>query len=125
MKINQFVIAAAAVSLALPAGLMGAKANAAEPAQPAAGFYQERPWDEPPGEFREYQKKGFHDGVEAARKDFDKHHSPDPESHDDFRHPHAPRDMRDDYRDGFRHGYEAAMHHLMGGHDHDHDHDHY
>jgi hypothetical protein len=71
-------------------------------------------WDAPPQEFREIQRQGFHDGVEGARKDFDKHRRPDVNKRDEYRHPHVPRSDREDYRDGFRRGYESAMSHLMG-----------
>jgi hypothetical protein len=107
-------MSALTISLAVPAGLMTTKA-AAQPANPA-GFYQDRPWDQPPDEFRDVQKRGFHDGIEAARKDFDAHRDPNPERHEMFKHPHVDPSMRDDYRDGFRHGYDAATHHMMAEH---------
>jgi len=69
-------------------------------------------WDQPPAEYRDVQRKGFHDGIEAARKDFDHHRRADADDHDDYRHPHVDSAMRDEYRDGFRHGYDIAMHHL-------------
>lgn len=69
-------------------------------------------WDQPPAEFRDVQRQGFHDGIDAARHDFDHHRSPDVDRHDEYRHPHVDRSARDDYRDGFRRGYDAAMHHL-------------
>ena len=72
---------------------------------------QER-WEAPPGELDEVGRHGFHDGVEGARQDFKHHRTPDPANRDEFHHPHVPRDMREDYRDGFRRGYEAAMSHL-------------
>jgi len=73
------------------------------------------PWDAPPQEFRDAQRQGFHDGIEAARKDFDHHRESDVEHHDTYRHPHVDRSMREDYRDGFRRGYDRAMHHLRAG----------
>lgn len=71
-------------------------------------------WDQAPHEFREIQRKGFHDGVDGARKDFDNHRRPDVNNREEYRHPDVPRSEREDYRDGFRRGYEAAMSHLMG-----------
>ena len=69
-------------------------------------------WDAPPKEFREIQRKGFHDGVEAARKDFDNHRRPDVMNRDEYRHPHVAASARKDYRDGFRRGYDAGVAHL-------------
>jgi hypothetical protein len=69
-------------------------------------------WDAPPREFRDIQRQGFHDGIEGARKDFDHHRAPNVEGRDEYRHPHVPPSARQDYREGFRRGYEAAMNHL-------------
>jgi hypothetical protein len=122
MKNKFYAVSALAIGLAASAGLMTTKANAAPLAQPAAGLYQDRPWDEPPGEFREVQKRGFHDGVEAARHDMERHNHKDADDHDAYRHPHVERSLRDDYREGFKRGYEMAKQHMRGEH-HDHDHD--
>jgi len=70
-------------------------------------------WDAPPPEFREIQRKGFHDGIEGARKDFDNHRRPNVNNRDEYRHPHVDPAMREDYREGFRRGYDTAMRHLM------------
>jgi len=72
-------------------------------------------WDQPHGEFREVQRKGFHDGLEGARKDFDNHRRPNVENRDEYRHPDVPRDDRRDYREAFRRGYEAGVSHWMNG----------
>ena len=72
-------------------------------------------WDGPPQEFNDAQRRGFHDGIEGAHKDFDNHRRPDVNNRDEFRHPSVPGPMRRDYRMGFRRGYQVAMHHLMGG----------
>jgi hypothetical protein len=68
----------------------------------------------PPGEFREVQRQGFHDGIEGARKDFDHHRAPDVNNREEYRHPHVDRAVRDDYREGYRRGYDVAMRHMMG-----------
>jgi len=123
MKVKAMAIPALAIALAAPAGWMTTKAYAAPLAQPGAGLFQERGWDEPPEEFREAQKKGFHEGVEAARHDFERHSRKDADDHDSYRHPHVERGLRDDYREGFRRGYSVAMDHMRDEHrDHDHDH---
>ena len=71
-------------------------------------------WDQPPREFREIQRQGYHDGVEGARKDYDHHRMPDVNNREEYRHPNVPKSEREDYREGYRHGYEAAMTHLTG-----------
>lgn len=73
-------------------------------------------WDAPPAEFREAQRQGFHDGIEGARKDFQNHRPPNVENREEYRHPHVSRDLREDYRDGFRAGYDRAMSHLNSLH---------
>ena len=73
-------------------------------------------WDAPPREFREFQQRGYHDGVEGARKDFENRRPPNPNNRDEFRHPDfIPREMRRDYKDGFRKGYYAAIRHMQDG----------
>ena len=124
MKVKAIAIPALTVALAVPVGLMTAKARAAAPPQPAAGFYQERGWDEPPEELREAQKRGFHEGIEAARHDFDRHSRKDADDHEAYKHPPVERELRNDFREGFRRGYSVAMDHLRDEHR-DHDHDHY
>jgi hypothetical protein len=114
-----FSIAALTVSLAAPSGMITAKAHAATPLAP--GFYQDRPWDRPPDEYRDVQRQGFHDGIEAARRDWDLHSHKDADDHDRFRHPPVEREFAHDYRDAFKHGYSEAMRHIKDErHDADH-----
>lgn len=114
MKTKWLSAAAIAAALVLPAG-MAAKAHAA--AAPAApGYYQERPWDQPPDEYRDVQRQGFRDGIEAARRDFDQHTRKDVDDHERYRRPPVQGNMQTDYRDGFRHGYDMAMRHMQGEH---------
>jgi hypothetical protein len=100
-----------------PVGLVSASAYGAPAGAPfAPAFGQDHGgWEEPPGEFREVQRKGFHDGVEGARKDFENHRRPDVDNRDEYKHPDVPRGDRHDYREAFRRGYEAGVSHLMGG----------
>jgi len=72
-------------------------------------------WDVAPQELNQFQRQGFHDGIEGARRDFDNHRAPDVENRDEYRHPHLPPEQREAYRDGFRRGYHRAMEHLTGG----------
>ena len=108
MKLSR--IALASLSLALGASTYLA---AQYPPPPDRGG-----WDAPPQEFRDVQKRGFHDGIEAARKDIGFRRPANAEMHEEFRHPAVDRGLRDDYRDGFRRGYNVAFAHsqeVMGG----------
>jgi hypothetical protein len=88
--------------------------NAYAAAPQDRGYVDQGGWDAPPAEFRAVQRQGFHDGIEGARRDYDHHRRPDVDNRDEYRHPHVDRALRDDYREGYRRGYEVAMHHLMG-----------
>ena len=76
-------------------------------------------WQQPPQEFNDFQRQGFHAGIQAAHNDLDHGMPPDPQRHGDFRHPHLPPGARDDFRRGFQRGYDIAYQH---GSDFDHDH---
>jgi hypothetical protein len=91
------------------------KAYAAPAASPAVSS-QEGRWDEPPSEYRDAQRQGFHDGVEAARHDFETRSHKDADDHDRYRHPQVEREFVDDYRHAFREGYSRAMHHMKEEH---------
>ncbi len=88
-----------------------AQAQYGGPPPPPPGY--QGGWDQPPAEFQEIQRQGFHDGVEGARHDFDNHRPPNVNNRDEFRHPHVPPSARADYRIGFRRGYDVAMNHLL------------
>jgi hypothetical protein len=111
MKLNRF-----AVPVVLTFALGTSGLVMAQPYSPPSGYAQDvRAWDAPPQEFRDIQRQGYHDGIEGARKDFDNHRRPDVNNRDEYRHPHVSASARDDYREGFRRGYQVAMDHLMGG----------
>jgi hypothetical protein len=85
----------------------------------------ERSWDAPESGWNEMERRGFHDGIEGARRDFDNHRRPDVNNRDEYRHPDVPHEARSAYREGFRRGYDRGVSHLMGDRGHDHDRDHY
>jgi hypothetical protein len=74
------------------------------------------PWAQAPAEFKDVQRKGFHAGVQAAIKDYDKHREPDLERHKEYVHPKVDRSFVPDYRDGFKRGYNDALKHLTKTH---------
>ena len=107
MKLTR--IAAPLIALTLLAPATAVFAAPAAPYAPA-GYYGFQPsWDTPPGEYNEYRKQGFRDGIEGARKDAENHRPFTPENRDEFRHPHVPANVYHDYRQAFREGYHRAV----------------
>jgi hypothetical protein len=111
----------------------GVKASAHE-AQPisgvaissSAGQYQDRDrdrWDQAPNDYRDAQQRGYHEGVEAARRDFSERRHADADDHRMYKHPPVEGEARRDFREGFREGYRRAMDHMKreGGERHDRD----
>lgn len=117
MRLKWFAVSTLAVALAVPAFTPARVFAASAQDRDHDRDYDrdQRGWDTPPGEFRDVQRQGFHDGIEGARRDFDHHRRPDVDRRDEYRHPHVDASLRDDYREGYRRGYEEGMRHLMGG----------
>jgi hypothetical protein len=78
-------------------------------------YAQERGWEAPPPELDEVSRRGYHDGVEGAHKDYDNHRRPDVNNRDEYRHPHVPGRDREAYRHGFERGYQSGVDHLYHG----------
>lgn len=96
----------------VPAPLM---AQGPPPPEYRNGFGSQQPWDAPPSEYQEVQRRGFHDGIEGARKDYENHRRPDVNNRDEYRHPNVSHRDRRVYRDAFRQGYRVGVQHLMNG----------
>ena len=73
-----------------------------------------RGWDAPPGELRDFQHRGYLDGLQGAERDYQNHRIWNVNNRDEFRHPAVPGNVRGDYRDGFKRGYYAAVAHYQG-----------
>lgn len=73
------------------------------------------PWEAPPREFREIERRGFHDGIEGARKDFGNHRRPDVHNRDEYRNPPVHGADRRAYRRAFERGYQAGVEHIYNG----------
>lgn len=122
MKLVRLALPALALALAIPVLLIAQ--NGPPPDRPQQGYGQDRPdhdrggWDAPPQEFRDIQRQGFRDGLEAGHRDFESGHPPNVEIRREFRHPPVPPQARDEYREGFRHGYESASRHYREDRDH-------
>ena len=112
MKIVRFATPVLALALI---GTTGAALAQQGYGPPRGGYGQGGPggpgggWDAPPNEFREYSRIGFREGIDGAHKDMENHRRPNVNNRDEFRHPHVPREVRDDYR-----GYDAAWSHGGG-----------
>ncbi len=111
MKPTQFALPL--LSLALCAGAANAQPQGYGPPPPQA-YGQDGGWEAPPAEFRAAMQRGFHDGIEGARRDFQNHRPPNVNNRDEFHNPHVPGPDRHDYRQGFRRGYDVGVRHIYG-----------
>ncbi len=74
-----------------------------------------QPWDYTPPEYNEFQRRGFRDGIEGARRDYGNHRQPNVNNREEYRDPDSiPREMREAYREGFRRGYDVGWDHITG-----------
>jgi hypothetical protein len=115
---NTFRRIATSSTLVLLLGSTAAiSAQYAQPPQgpPPPGYGGQGGWDAPPSELTDVQRRGFHDGLEGARKDYENHRQPNVNNRDEYRHPNVGRDLRHDYRMGFERGYDAGVRHMNGG----------
>jgi hypothetical protein len=79
------------------------------------GRYPGGGWDTPPQEFAGMRQRGFRDGIEGARRDFENHRPPNVNNRDEFRNPSfIPRPDRREYKMGFRRGYDVGVSHMFG-----------
>lgn len=93
-------------------GMGGAKG---QETPPPPGYYNQ-PWTRPPGDYRDdVQRKGFHDGIEGARRDFQNHRPPNVNNRDEYRHPSFSGPARHEYRDAFRRGYDVGVQRIYNG----------
>ena len=104
----------------LALGLLAATGSMAAqygPPPPPPGYAQgPGGWEAPPPEFAAAQQRGYHDGVEGAKKDFENHRPPNVNNRDEYRHPNfIPGPDRRSYRIGFQRGYQVAVQHIYGG----------
>lgn len=109
MKSYRFVTTAFAFALA--AFCPGAQKSSAAAAPDPAAFGQDR-WEMAPRDFNDIQRRGFHDGIEGARRDYGNHRRPDVNNREEYRNNNMAGDIREVYRDAFRRGYEQAASHL-------------
>lgn len=83
---------------------------------PPPGYGPPQSWEAPPSQYQqEIQRRGFHDGIEGARKDYENHRRPDVNNRDEYKHPNVDHRDRRAYREAFRQGYTVGVQHLMNG----------
>lgn len=104
----------AAALLSVPA----AQAQYPQQGPPPPPDYGHEVWANPPAEVQGMEARGFHDGIEGARKDYENHRPPNVENREEFRHPPVDHHDREAYRHGFRRGYDVGVEHLMRGYPH-------
>jgi hypothetical protein len=64
----------------------------------------------PPQALDEFAQRGYNDGFAAAQRDVSDGRPPALERHPRFRNPPVPASAFEDYRHGFRAGYNAFLH---------------
>ena len=119
MKIKWLTPSLLALCVVATGGLR-AKATPAHPLPTAAQYQdQDRDWDRAPDSYQDAQRRGFHEGMEAARRDFADHRHADADDHQVYKHPPVDERDRGAFREGFKEGYRRAMDHMK--HDRDRD----
>jgi hypothetical protein len=63
----------------------------------------------PPPAFSPAAQQGYHDGIDAAQRDIHHGYAPDVNRHPRFRNPPVPPPAVEEYRHGFRAGYEQSF----------------
>jgi hypothetical protein len=107
-------IATALLSMGLMTFTGAAFAQYGQYPPPPPPRYGMRGWDAPPGELRDFERRGYLDGVQGAERDLQTHRIWNVNNRDEYRHPAVPGNVRGDYRDGFKKGYYAAVQHFQG-----------
>lgn len=120
MKIKWIAPSLLALCIA-SAGAIKAHAIAPQPTTSAASLSQDHDqdrWDQPSNDWRDAQRRGFHEGMEAARRDMQEGRHKDADDHEVYKHPPVDGgDARKDFREGFREGYRRAIEHMRNDHD--------
>jgi hypothetical protein len=65
----------------------------------------------PPAAYSEASRQGYNDGVAAAQRDISEAKPPSVDRHPRFRNPPVAPPLIEDYRHGFREGYNQVIRH--------------
>ena len=109
LKFNLVMLASAALFVGMTIGPM-----AVQPANAQISIHFG--WQQPPQQYNDVQRQGFHAGIDAAHRDLDRGLPPDTHRHRRFRHPPVLPGARHDFRRGFRHGYDMGYRHRRDWH---------
>lgn len=115
MKLTRLTSSLLALSLAL-AGASAASALQGPPQGPPPGYGPPPPpppqgWDAPPSRYaKDIQRRGYHDGIDGARKDYGNRRAPNVNNRDEYRRPpNVPPQFYHMYRAAFRDGYARGV----------------
>lgn len=121
MRSTRWLVPALTLGMAASAAVASAQYynQGGPPPPPPQGYgqggYGPGGWDQAPPEFRDAMRRGFQDGIEGAKKDFENHRPPNVNNRDEFRNPKfIPGPERHDYKVGFRRGYDVGVRHIYG-----------
>ena len=104
-----------AVLIGLGLTTLGVAGVKAQEGPPPPGYYNQR-WTQAPDQYRsDIGRKGFHDGIEGARRDFQNHRPPNVNNRDEYRHPSVGGAARHAYRQAFRQGYQVGVQRIYNG----------
>ena len=101
-----------AVLIGLGLTTLGVAGVKAQEGPPPPGYY-DQPWTRSPDQYRsDIGRRGFHDGIEGARRDFQNHRPPNVNNRDEYMRKTAfpvPPNMLNSYRRAFRAGYDHGV----------------
>ena len=130
-NIKWLSVPALALCMAAPVAVKaGAQEQYPSNPQSSAPQYQDqyqdrdRDWDRTPDGYRDAQRQGFHEGMEAARRDYMNRRHADADDHDVYKHPPVDERDRGQFREGFKEGYRRAMNHMKHDQNYDRNRDH-
>ena len=104
-----------AVLIGLGLTTLGVAGVKAQEGPPPPGYYNQ-PWTRSPDQYRsDIGRRGFHDGIEGARRDFQNHRPPNVNNRDEYRHPNVGGQARHEYREAFRRGYQVGVQNIYNG----------
>lgn len=126
MKLTTITISAFALAMAAGSGAAIAQSVAVAPGNYLQASYEgqygyrdrgDRDGDDlNTREYARFRDRGFHEGFEGARRDFENHRYFTPTNRDEYRRPDdVPREAIRVYRIAFREGYLKAQHEIAEG----------
>ena len=101
------------LAIGMAVGSAQAAAQAGPPPPPPQGHVQGE--DTPPPGYSAVERRGFEDGMEGARRDFENRRQPNVNNRDEYRNPSfIPAPDRRAYRAAFLRGYNVGVRRYFG-----------